>query len=116
MTTPVSSMALVAFGAFLGSFGGVFLKRGAEQMRGGLLKAINRDALIGVTIFVLSSIFVVIGLKNGELSVLYPMVAFGYVFTLLWSRLFFHEELTRGKFLALALILGGITMMGIGAR
>ena len=30
-------------------------------------------------------------LKHGELSVLYPMVSLGYVWTLFWSKLFFNE-------------------------
>jgi len=35
------------------------------------------------------------GRAAGELSVLYPMVALGYVWTLIWSRLFFAERITR---------------------
>ena len=37
MKTPVSHMLLVLLGAFIGSFGGVFLKSGAEPVRQGLV-------------------------------------------------------------------------------
>ena len=42
----------------------------------------------------LSSVLFVKGMSNGELSVLFPLVSLGYVCTLVWSRLFFHEAIT----------------------
>jgi len=45
--------------------------------------------------------------------VLYPMVSFGYIWTLLWSRLFFNEPITRQKFGGLALIALGIIVLAI---
>jgi drug/metabolite transporter (DMT)-like permease len=56
----------------------------------------------------------VFGLKHGELSVLYPIVSLGYIWTLLWSRLFFGEKLTKSKIAGLALILIGVLFVGLG--
>jgi len=50
------------------------------------------------------------------MTVLYPLVSLGYVWTLLWSRLFFKEPLTRYKFLGLFLILVGVSFIGMGNR
>jgi drug/metabolite transporter (DMT)-like permease len=108
MTTPPSSMALVLVASIFGSFGAVFLKMGAEKLKSGLLNIISWQAALGVGLFLLSSVFFVLGIKHGELSVLYPMVSLGYVWTLLWSRLFFKEPVTKQKFLALGMILVGI--------
>jgi drug/metabolite transporter (DMT)-like permease len=58
----------------------------------------------------------VLGVRRGELSVLYPLVSLGYVWTMLWSRLFFGERLTRNKCAGLLLILAGIVCIGLGAR
>ena len=44
------------------------------------------------------------------------MVSLGYIWTLLWSRLFFGEPLTRGKFLGLFLIVVGVFFVGLGSR
>jgi multidrug transporter EmrE-like cation transporter len=68
----------------------------------------------GVGAYLLSSVFFLLGVRRGELSVLYPLVAFGYVWTMFWSKLFFKEPLTRTKFLALGLILAGIAILGLG--
>jgi len=115
MKTPFSSMALVLFASVLGSFGAVFLKLGSERLRYGLHKVISWQAAAGVALYLISSVFFVWGVRNGELSVLYPMVSLGYVWTLFWSKLFFREPITRQKFAALGLILFGICLIGAGA-
>jgi len=125
MRTPVSNMLLVFFAAFIGSFGGVFLKSGAEALHEGWQYLVlarsfpffNWRLASGVGLFLLSSYFFVLGIRPpGELSVLYPMVSLGYIFTLLWSRIFFKEPLTRMKFLGVALILAGVFCVGMGSK
>ncbi|MBI3282371.1 MAG: EamA family transporter [Acidobacteria bacterium] len=117
MTTPASSIFLVLVASFIGSFGAVFLKSGAGRL------ARRWDSLFynwrlaaGVTAFLLSSFFFVAGIKHGELTILYPMVSLGYVWTLLWSRLFFGEPFTRNKVFGLMLIMTGIVCLGLGNR
>jgi drug/metabolite transporter (DMT)-like permease len=114
--TPVSSMLLVMFASVLGSFGAVFLKAGSERLRYGFRHLFNVKLALGVGLFVASSLFFVQGIRVGELSVLYPMVSLGYIWTLLWSRIFFHEPFTRGKFVGLALILVGVFFVGLGSK
>ena len=115
-TTPFSSMALVLFGSVIGSFGAVFLKSGAAKLKQGFWHILNLQLATGVGLFLLSSVFFVLGIRHGELSVLYPMVSLGYVWTLLWSRLFFHEPFTRQKFYGLGLILVGVFFVGLGSK
>jgi drug/metabolite transporter (DMT)-like permease len=113
--TPVSSMVLVGIGSFIGSFGAVFLKAGAVRIEKNFAALIaNWRLMAGIVMFCLSSVFFVLGLKHGELSVLYPIVSLGYIWTLLWSRLFFGEELTKSKLAGLALILIGVLFVGMG--
>ena len=117
MKTPLSSILLVMLAAFVGSFGGVFLKSGAGRLHRQIRTLIfNWRLAAGVVAFLVSSFFFVAGVKNGELTILYPMASFGYVWTLLWSRLFFGERFTRNKFVGIAMILIGITCLGLGNR
>jgi len=44
------------------------------------------------------------------------MVSLGYIWTLFLSRIFFGEPFTRTKILGLALVLGGIVLLGAGNR
>jgi drug/metabolite transporter (DMT)-like permease len=107
-------MVLVA--SFIGSFGAVFLKAGAGQIKSLRTLIVNPKLAGGVCLFLFSTVFYLIGIRQGELSVLYPMVSLGYVWTLFWSRLFFGEPLTRNKFAGLGLILLGIVFLGLGNR
>ena len=110
-------MAWVATGAFIGSFGAVGLKAGAKRLERNILSIVTNWRLIaGVAAYLVSAVFFVFGLRRGELSILYPMVSLGYLWTLLWSRLFFGEPLTRAKLFGLTLILVGVGLLGIGGR
>jgi undecaprenyl phosphate-alpha-L-ara4N flippase subunit ArnE len=61
-------------------------------------------------------VFYALGIRGGQLSVLFPMVSLGYIFAILWARLFFKEAFTRQKFLGLALILLGVFFVGLGSK
>lgn len=110
-------MLLVLAASFLGSFGAVFLKSGAQKLRQGLRYLIlNLRLAAGVALFLGSSAFYVLGLKRGEVSVLYPMVSLANVWTLAWSRIFFKEPITRTKTMGLLLIMVGVFFIGLGAE
>lgn len=107
-------MALVVFGSFIGSFGAVFLKMGAVRLREGLLQIINPALAAGVAMYLLSTCFFIAGLQKGELSVLFPLVSLGYIWTMVWAKIFFKEPFTRYKLAGLLLILVGVSFIGLG--
>ena len=108
------SMFLVFFASVVGSFGAVFLKLGALRLNKNVLSFVNSRLILGVGLYLGSSVIYAIGLRGGQLSVLYPIVSLGYVFTLVWAKLFFDEPLTRYKVAGLALILVGVFLVGLG--
>lgn len=110
------SMSLVFAASVIGSFGAVFLKMGAARLDGSILSFANIRLIGGVAMFLVSSVFYGFGIRHGELSVLYPMVSLGYIWTLVWSKIFFNEPFTRGKFAGLGLILFGVFLVGLGSR
>jgi drug/metabolite transporter (DMT)-like permease len=111
----LKSMLLVFAASVVGSFGAVFLKLGAARLDGSILSFLNSRLMLGVALFLGSSVFYTLGIRGGQLSVLYPMVSLGYIWTLLWSRLFFNESMTREKFVGLGLILLGVCFVGMGS-
>ena len=117
MNTPLESILLVLLGAFIGSFGAVFLKAGAAHLHRDLRSLIFNWRLgLGVAFFLISSYFFVLAMRKGELSVLYPINSFAYCWTMIWSRIFFREPITPRKVGGLALILAGITVLFMGNR
>ena len=116
MNTPLSSILLVFAASFIGSFGAVFLKMGAGRLHRELRSLLlNWRLAAGVALYLLSFVFYFLGLREGELSVLYPMVALGYIWTMLWSKAFFDEPFTGRKVAGILLIIGGVALLKLGS-
>ena len=115
--TPIlfRSMVLVFMASVVGSFGAVCLKLGSAKISRSPVSFANRSLVLGVVLYLGSSVFYALGIKGGQLSVLYPMVSLGYIWTILWARLFFKEAFTPQKFAGLALILLGVFFVGLGS-
>ena len=109
-------MVLVTVASFIGSFGAVFLKAGSEKLKRGLRHVVNLRVAVGVSMYLLSTVFFIMGIKHGELTVLYPLVSLSYVWTMIWSRIFFKEPITGFKFLGVGMILLGVFFIGMGNR
>ena len=115
MKTPLSSIVLILLSSFIGSFGAVFLKLGAEHMTGSLKRLLNNYWLmVGVFMYLLSSVFYMMGVSQGQLTILYPMVAIGYIWAILWARLFFKEGFTIAKIGGLVAIVVGVALINFG--
>jgi len=117
LRTSGSAIGLVIFASFVGSFGAALLKAGANQLElsvAGLLK--NYRLMAGIAFYVFSTYFFIkaVSTPGAELTVLYPMVSFSYIWTLLWSRLFFGEPFTRAKMGGFVLIVLGIVILQFG--
>ncbi len=108
-------MLLVLLASFLGSFGAGFRKWGAGQISFNVKSMLlNWRLAVGVALYLISTVFYLMALRHGGLSILFPMVSLGYVWTLLWSKLFFGEPFTRRKLGGLALIFAGLIALNVG--
>ena len=108
-------MLLVFAASVVGSFGAVFLKFGSATVSRSLLTFVNRKLILGVALYLGSSVFYALGLKGAPVSVVYPMVSLGYIWTMVWSRLFFKESFNRQKLIGLSLVLLGVVFVGLGS-
>jgi len=109
-------MLMVFAASVIGSFGMAFLKMGANRLTKSIWSFLNTRLIFGVALFLGSSAIYVAGIKGGQLSVLYPMVSLGYVWGLVWAKIFFNEPLTKQKFAGLGLILLGVFFVGLGSQ
>jgi drug/metabolite transporter (DMT)-like permease len=111
----IAAIAWISAGTFIGSFGALFLKIGAGHLSGLASLWKNWRLAMGVFLYLLSSVFYVIGVSKGDLSALYPMVSVGSIWTLLWSKMILGEMITPAKMLAVGIILAGCFVLGLGS-
>lgn len=116
MKTELWSIILVLVATSLGSFGPLFLKKASGNVAFNLKQLLqNRNLIIGLMFYGVATIMFIPALKGGELSVLYPLVALVYVWVSFLSVKFLNEKMNLMKWLGVALILLGVTLIGLGA-
>jgi multidrug transporter EmrE-like cation transporter len=59
-----------------------------------------------------NALLLILALRDGELSMLYPIIALTYVWVNLLSMYFFHENMNVWKALGIALVIGGVAFLG----
>jgi len=80
-----------------------------------VLSFLNPSLVGGFVLYGLGSILVIYAFKNGELSVLYPILATSYVWVSLFSPIFFSETVNIWKWVGVGVIVLGVAFLGIGA-
>jgi multidrug transporter EmrE-like cation transporter len=59
-----------------------------------------------------NALLLILALRDGELSMLYPIIALTYVWVNLLSMYFFNEHMNAWKALGIALVIGGVALLG----
>ena len=70
----------------------------------------------GYCLYGLNTVLMVFALRDGELSILYPIIALTYVWVTILSVIFFHESLNLFKLLGIAVVVTGVAVMGRGGK
>ena len=58
----------------------------------------------------------VLALRDGQLSVLYPIIALTYVWVTILSPMFFNDIINAYKIIGVGLIVVGVSFIGLGSR
>jgi len=66
----------------------------------------------GYCLYGIFTVLFVYALRHGEVSVLYPIIALGYVWVAILSAVVFHETMNPLKVLAIAIIVAGVAVLG----
>lgn len=76
----------------------------------------NAPLFCGYCLYGLSTALLVLALRHGELSMLYPVIALTYVWVTILSVLYFHESMNFFKVLGLITVVAGVTVLGSGKK
>ncbi len=121
---------LLLFSITLGSFGQICLKVGMtaskaaastqpDSLAGTLISLLGSMAqpyvLLGLALYIISTITWLLLLSKVRLSVAYPMISISYVFVVILSAILLKENVAWSKAVpGLLLISGGVSFIGLG--
>ena len=115
MTTRTQATIMVLFSTLIVSAGQILLKLGSRDLSFSLDLLTNYALITAFILYGLGSVILIIALKYGELSVLYPIYATSYVWVSLLSPMFFpSDSMNAVKWIGLFTILTGVILISRG--
>jgi len=70
--------------------------------------------IIGFVCYGLGAVLMIIALRFGSLSVIHPMLSFGYVFAIFLGLIVLKEHISTTQLLAIGIIITGVVFIGGG--
>lgn len=115
MKTKLWAMGLVVVCTFFTAAGQYFWKLGSSELE--LANILLEPYLwIGFFLYGLSILFLIVALKGGELSALYPLIATSFIWVTIISVVAFNEVIGMNKILGIFTIIIGISFIGVGSK
>lgn len=115
--TETFAIFITLFCTLLTSLGQLLLKWGSAKLELNTWALLTNYYLIGgVIVYGFGAVLLIIALKYGELSTLYPLIALSFVWVMILSIYFLHEQVSLLNWAGIACILVGVSAMGWGAN
>jgi len=112
------SVMLVFLCTLIGAAAQVFFKLAADGLVHPTPQRIvtNIPLLLGFALYGINTLLLVLALRKGQLSLLYPVISLTYVWVTVLSVLVFKESLNVFKTLGLTIVVAGVAVLGRDAR
>lgn len=112
------TMALVFCCSIFGAAAQMLIKTGASRLAGASALAMltNLPLVAGYGLYGIGTILLILALRDGELSVLYPVISLTFVWVTLLSSYLFHEPITATKLAGITIIVCGVAILGFGGK
>jgi|WetSurMetagenome_2_1015567.scaffolds.fasta_scaffold203319_2 multidrug transporter EmrE-like cation transporter len=118
MKTRRWAAGLVFLSTLLAASGQLLIKMGADTMRPDVVAIVTNLPLVGgYCLYALSAAILIVSLKYGELSVLYPIYAMNFIWVAIMSeRVFPDDHMNSIKWAGIIAIVCGVALIGLGSR
>lgn len=114
--TPFFAIVLVIICTFMTSSGQYFIKLGTNAFSNTLISILNFNLVWGFVLYGLGAIILIIALKYGELSVLYPFISLSFIWVFLLSIFLLNEQISVLNWIGLGTIVVGVSLIGVGGN
>jgi multidrug transporter EmrE-like cation transporter len=110
-------MLLVLACTVLGAAAQILMKIGMTHFSPQPIALLTNVPLVaGYTLYGINTVMLVLALRDGELSMLYPIIALTYVWVTLLSYFVLSEKPNLYKNVGIAIIVTGVAVLGRGGR
>jgi len=95
-----------------GAIGQLLFKFGSASVSANVTSWLfNWKLLSGMALYAVSAILFIMALRYAQLSILYPLIATSYIWVTLLATIFLGEQLSSGRWLGIAFIVAGISLI-----
>lgn len=108
------AIVLIVLATIIGSVASLFLKIGADNFsfhKNHNLFLKNLYIVLGFFLYGISAVFGILSYKGGQLSILYPITALGYIWTTILAIYFLKEKMNVYKYIAIILVILGVIVI-----
>ncbi len=117
MSTKTGAIIAVLLCTLLTASAQIFYKFGIQKLSLAFPEVLlNYYIWIGLALYAVGAGILIIALRHGELSVLYPLIASGYIWVNLLSAYLFAEALNVWKVAGIGVIIVGMLCIGLGSN
>ncbi|MBD3261580.1 MAG: hypothetical protein GF334_07860 [Candidatus Altiarchaeales archaeon] len=118
MKTQPKAVLLVLLSTVFASSGQIFIKMGANNLSFDVVSfLLNYPLYVGYAFYLLGAALLIVSLKWGDLSVLYPIYALNFIWVSILSPMFFEaDSMNPVKWLGVFLVVLGVSVVGYGSR
>ncbi|GEM_PF-128900 len=117
LKTKISAILLVLLCTVFTSIGQVLFKTGSKNLALNLhLLITNYPLILGLLSYAIGAFILIVALKKGELSVLYPFISMSFVWVSFLSVKYLSEHMSAFKWAGIFVIFLGISCIGFGSK
>jgi drug/metabolite transporter (DMT)-like permease len=110
--TSKTAIILVIICTLLSSLGQLSYKLALEKSENSLFKVVFNPLLyLGLFSYFIGALLLILALKQGELSTVYPFIALGFVWVSFFSIKFLNEKISILRWLGIILIILGLILI-----
>lgn len=108
------SIALVFCCTLFAAAAQILIKSGANNLQSSspLAMLTNLPLMAGYSLYGIVTLLLVLALRDGELSILYPVISMTYVWVAILSVVFFREAVNPFRVVGVLIIVTGVAVLG----
>lgn len=111
-----TAVLMIIFSTFLNTIAQSLYKYGANKLSFDLIAIVmNYPIILGICVYAISASIMILAFRGGDLSLLYPLFATGYIWVTLASSYIFNEELNLYKIAGILVIIIGVSVLGFAS-